>query len=38
MGDNFYPNFVAFTMDEFEQNLYLYYFNDIIPPPRIYEF
>ena len=32
MGDTCYPNFVPFTMDEFERNLYLYYFNGLNPP------
>ena len=35
MGDNFCPNSVPFTMDEFERNLYLSYFNGLNPPPRI---
>ena len=35
MGDTCYPNFVLFTMDEFERNLYLYYLNGLKPSPRI---
>ena len=31
MGDTYYPNCVLFTMDEFERNLYLYYFNGVNP-------
>ena len=34
MGYNWYTNFVPFTMDEFEQHLYLYYSNDITPSSR----
>ena len=29
MGDTCYPNFVPFTMDEFERHLYIYYFNGL---------
>ena len=36
MGDTRYPNFVPFTMDEFERHLYLYYLNSINPLPRIH--
>ena len=36
MDDNCYPNFVPFTMDKSERNLYLYYFNGLNPSPRIY--
>ena len=36
MGDTLYPNFVPFTMDEFDRNLYFYYFNDLKSPPRIH--
>ena len=35
MGDTCYPNFVLFAMDEFEWNLYLYYFNGLNPSPRL---
>ena len=35
MGNAFYPNFVPFMMDNFERNLYLYYFNWLNPSPRI---
>ena len=30
-----YPNFVQFTMDEFERHLYIYYFNCLKQSPRI---
>ena len=35
-ADTCYPNFVLSTMDEFEQHLYLYYFNGLNPSPRIH--
>ena len=35
MGDTCDPNFVLFTMDDFERHLYLYYFDGINPYPRI---
>ena len=35
MGDTCYPNFVPFTMYEFERNIYLYCFNGINPYPRV---
>ena len=35
MGDTCYPHFVPFTMDDFERNLYLYYFNGIKQFPSI---
>ena len=34
MGYNWYTNFVPFTMDEFEQHLYLYYLNNISQSSR----
>ena len=34
MGDT-YPNFVTFTMDEFERHLIHYYFNCLNPSPII---
>ena len=36
IGDTYYPNFVPFTMYEFEHHLYLYYFNGFNPSPRIH--
>ena len=36
MGDTCYPNFLPFTMDEFERHLYIYYFNGLNPSPRIH--
>ena len=33
--DTCHPNFVPFTMDEFECHLYLYYCNSLKPSPRI---
>ena len=36
MGDTCYPNFVPFTMDEFERHLYLYHFNGLNLSPRIH--
>ena len=35
MGDTCYPNFVPFTMDEFERHLYMYYINGLNPYPGI---
>ena len=36
MVDMCYPNFVPFTMDEFERNFYMYYWNGLNPSPMIY--
>ena len=35
MGDTCYPNFVPFTMDEFERHLYMYYITGLNPYPGI---
>ena len=35
MGDTCYPNFMPFTMDEFERHLYMYYINGLNPYPGI---
>ena len=35
MGDTNFPNFVLFTIDEFERNLYLFYLNGMNTYPRI---
>ena len=35
MGDTGYPNFLPFTMDEFERHLYMYYINGLNPYPGI---
>ena len=31
MGDTCYTNFLHFTVDKFERNVYYYYFNDLNP-------
>ena len=35
IGDTLYPNFLPFKMDEFDRHLYIHYFNDLKPSPRI---
>ena len=35
MGYTCYPNYVPSAMDEFERNLYLFYWNGLNPSPRI---
>ena len=36
MDDKSYPNSVSFTMEKFEHNLYIYYFNGLNLSPRIH--
>ena len=36
MGNTCYPNFVTFSMDEFDRHLYLYRFNGLTPYLRIH--
>ena len=34
-GYKFYPSFQNISVDEFENHLYLYYFNGLNPSPRV---